>query len=164
MVLQNELADEEVEHFEDIVEELDMQASKADKPGDDPSEDEDEAETPSPPSSDDESSDKGDDDDLLGFGGLTESQPRVQKSEESSLPGGYDPRHREPTYWYIPFLPTVCMMDGFLISIGPVSQQSRSCGMVGTQGTSYACTSVGFNHGQNLTLRCQHRIQRESIK
>lgn len=116
MVLQNELADEELEHFEDIVEEPDIQASTAaDKPvnlgegvhgsdsidnDDDPSEDE--GGSPAP-SSDDEFSDKGDDD-LLGFGGLTTleeseraSEARVQNAK-SSLPGGYDPRHREPIY------------------------------------------------------------------
>ncbi|KAI3716394.1 hypothetical protein L6452_23714 [Arctium lappa] len=121
MVLQNELADEELEHFEDIVEEPDIQASTAaDKSvnfdeavhcsdgidnDDDPSEDE--GGSPAP-SSDDEFSDKGDDD-LLGFGGLTTvkesertsghaaSKPRVQNAK-SSLPGGYDPRHREPIY------------------------------------------------------------------
>lgn len=118
MVLQNELTDEEVEHFEDIVEEPDIEASTAaDKSVnfdeavhcsdgiDNPSEDE--GGSPAP-SSDDEFSDKGDDE-LLGFGGLTtleESErtsghaagkPQVQNAK-SSLPGGYDPRHREPIY------------------------------------------------------------------
>lgn len=118
LVLQSELADEELEHFEDVIEEPDIQASKAaDKADsdvvddiDDPSEDEAEAGSPAP-SSDDEFSDKGDDD-LFGAGGSTdlqesqrtsgqvESQSRVQKTK-SSLPGGYDPRHREPIYWYL---------------------------------------------------------------
>lgn len=101
MVLQNELADEELEHFEDIVEDSDIQANKAaDRPGSSDDSSEDEAGSPAP-SSDDESSDKGDDD-LLGFGGLSnlqEFQQRVQNAN-STLPGGYDPRHREPTYWY----------------------------------------------------------------
>lgn len=119
MVLQSELADEELEHFEDIVEDPDMQASKAaDKPDTDGADDnddddddhsEDGAASPAP-SSDDEFSDKGDDD-LLDFDGLTDlqesqrtsgqsaSQSRVQNAK-SSLPGGYDPRHREPIYWY----------------------------------------------------------------
>ncbi|KAI3711943.1 hypothetical protein L1987_70492 [Smallanthus sonchifolius] len=109
MVLQNELADEEIEHFEDIVEESD----KAGGPGEavqhndgvDDNEDdapsEDDGGSPAP-SSDDELSDKGDDD-LLGFGGLiqesgqTASQPHGHDAK-SSLPGGYDPRHREPIY------------------------------------------------------------------
>ncbi|PWA96240.1 CCAAT-binding factor [Artemisia annua] len=108
MVLQNELADEELEHFEDVVEEPDTEANKtADKPesdgvddDDDPSEDE--AGSPVP-SSDDEFSDKGDDD-LLGFNSLTnlddsqKSSGHAVKNAKSSLPGGYDPRHREPIY------------------------------------------------------------------
>ncbi|KAJ0674024.1 putative CCAAT-binding factor [Helianthus annuus] len=119
MVLQNEMADEEIEHFEDIVEEPDKAAGSSveavhhddgvdnnDNEDDDvPSEDD--GESPAP-SSDDEFSDK-EDDDLLGLGGLpdakesqmksgqTASQPRVRDAK-SSLPGGYDPRHREPIY------------------------------------------------------------------
>lgn len=107
MVLQNELADEELEYFEDVVEEPDTEANKAaDKPesddvDDDPSEDE--AGSPVP-SSDDEFSDKGDDD-LLGFNSLTnpddtqKASGHAVKNAKSSLPGGYDPRHREPIYW-----------------------------------------------------------------
>lgn len=109
MVLQNEQADEELEHFEDIVEEAAGSSGEAvdhNDGVDEPSEDE-EGDSPAP-SSDDEFSDKGDDD-LLGFGGLTDlhesqtnsgqtaSQPHGQNTV-SSLPGGYDPRHREPNY------------------------------------------------------------------
>ncbi|KAJ0677413.1 putative CCAAT-binding factor [Helianthus annuus] len=120
MVLQNEMADEEIEHFEDIVEEPDKAAGSSveavhhdDGVDDNDSEDDDvpsEDDGGSPaPSSDDEFSDK-EDDDLLGLGGLpdakesqrksgqTASQPRVRDAK-SSLPGGYDPRHREPIYW-----------------------------------------------------------------
>ncbi|KAI3524915.1 hypothetical protein L1887_03584 [Cichorium endivia] len=113
MVLQNELADEELEHFEDIVEEQDKPGGSGDavhgNNGDDDNDDDDEDEDgPPAPSSDDEFSDEKDDD-LLGFDGLTDlqesqktsgdakSQPQVQKAK-SSLPGGYDPRHREPIY------------------------------------------------------------------
>ncbi|KAJ0865431.1 putative CCAAT-binding factor [Helianthus annuus] len=119
MVLQNEMADEEIEHFEDIVEEPDKAAGSSveavhhdDGVDDNDSEDDDvpsEDDGGSPaPSSDDEFSDK-EDDDLLGLGGLpdakesqrksgqTASQPRVRDAK-SSLPGGYDPRHREPIY------------------------------------------------------------------
>ncbi|XP_071716920.1 protein SLOW WALKER 2 [Rutidosis leptorrhynchoides] len=117
MVLQSELADEELEHFEDVIEEPVIQANKAaDKQpdsdvidtNDDSSEDEAEGGSPAP-SSDDEFSDKEDDDDLFGTGGSTDlqesrktsgqadSQSQVQKAKPS-LPGGYDPRHREPVY------------------------------------------------------------------
>ncbi|KAJ0724675.1 putative CCAAT-binding factor [Helianthus annuus] len=119
MVLQNEMADEEIEHFEDIVEEPDKASASSveavhhdDGVDDNDSEDDDvpsEDDGGSPaPSSDDEFSDK-EDDDLLGLGGLpdakgsqmksgqTASQPRVRDAK-SSLPGGYDPRHREPIY------------------------------------------------------------------
>lgn len=119
MVLQNELADEEVEHFEDIVEEQDKPSGSGEAVhssngvvdgGDDDDDDvpEDEGGSPTPSSDDELSDDK--DDDLLGFGGLTDlhesqrkpgdasSQPKIQNAK-SSLPGGYDPRHREPTFW-----------------------------------------------------------------
>ncbi|XP_023761975.1 protein SLOW WALKER 2 [Lactuca sativa] len=112
MVLQNELADEELEHFEDIVEEQDKPGGSGDavlsNNGVHDDDDDDDNDMPedqggSPAASSDDDLDK--DDDLLGFGGLTKlresqrksgddkSQPRVQ-----TLPGGYDPRHREPTY------------------------------------------------------------------
>lgn len=108
LVLQSEQADEELEHFEDIAEDSDIPANKlADKPDNDDVDDNDNdepSEDEAAPSSDDEFSDKGDDD-LLGFSGLTETtsdqtanKSRVQKAK-SSLPGGYDPRHREPIYW-----------------------------------------------------------------
>lgn len=111
-MLQNELADEELEHFEDIVEEQDKPGGSGDavlsNNGVHDDDDDDDNDMPedqggSPAASSDDDLDK--DDDLLGFGGLTKlresqrksgddkSQPRVQ-----TLPGGYDPRHREPTY------------------------------------------------------------------
>ncbi|XP_076913735.1 protein SLOW WALKER 2-like [Bidens hawaiensis] len=117
MVLQNEMADEEIEHFEDIIEETDPDKAAGGsgedvrlKDGVDDNEDdvEDDGGSP-PPSSDDEFSDKEDDGDLLEFEGLTNlqetkkksgqtaSQPQVRDAK-SSLPGGYDPRHREPNY------------------------------------------------------------------
>nr|GEW77871.1 CCAAT/enhancer-binding protein zeta [Tanacetum cinerariifolium] len=106
MVLQNELADEELEHFEDIVEEPDTQgnttADKPDRDGDN-SDDNDPSDDEAAPTSDDEFSDKGDDD-LLGFNSLTNlddsqnASGHAVKNAKSSLPGGYDPRHREPIY------------------------------------------------------------------
>ncbi|XP_059645531.1 protein SLOW WALKER 2 isoform X2 [Cornus florida] len=89
MVLQNESVDEDLEHFDDIVEESENQASI----------------TPKIPDNDDEA-----DDLFVGSGSedLQESetmsdhngnknQPQVSQAK-SSLPGGYNPRHREPTY------------------------------------------------------------------
>ncbi|KAI7736052.1 hypothetical protein M8C21_030397, partial [Ambrosia artemisiifolia] len=115
MVLQNEMADEEIEHFKDIVEEPDKAGSSGEavhhNDGVDDKEDdvplEDDGGSPAP-SSDDEFSDK-EDDDLLGLGGLPNLQESQLKSGQtanlprgrdakSSLPGGYDPRHREPIY------------------------------------------------------------------
>ncbi|GJT23912.1 CCAAT/enhancer-binding protein zeta [Tanacetum coccineum] len=106
MVLQNELADEELEHFEDIVEEPDTQgnttADKLDSDGDN-NDDNDPSDDEAAPTSDDEFSDKGDDD-LLGFNSLTnlddsqKASGHAVKNAKSSLPGGYDPRHREPIY------------------------------------------------------------------
>ncbi|KAL8242754.1 hypothetical protein R6Q59_013056 [Mikania micrantha] len=115
MVLQNELADEEIEHFDDIDEEPDKAGSSGEAVHHNDGVDDDEDDAPleddggSPaPSSEEEFSDKVDDD-LLEFGSLanlqesqmnagqTASQQRVQDAK-SSLPGGYDPRHREPIY------------------------------------------------------------------
>lgn len=120
MVLQNESVDEDLEHFEDIVEETDTQPSRALKKEEndadihgsegansngDSSEDEDVLS--SSYSDDDAASD--DADELF----IRKSQNALQKpkiisdqnalkpqvsSSQSFLPGGYDPRHREPSY------------------------------------------------------------------
>ncbi|WCJ35778.1 CCAAT-binding factor [Euphorbia peplus] len=113
MVMQNELVDEDLEHFEDIVEESDVKPHMAAKvelilnlfkvmirlvmntiPQDD---------SPAPNSEDKKSEDDHSDDSETEF--LIEnsierihaSQPQVS-SAGSFLPGGYDPRHREPSY------------------------------------------------------------------
>lgn len=124
-MLQNESADEELEHFEDIVEETDnVQTSAADKLEDnarsvqssgtaniDSDSSEDDNDNPAS-NSDDEVPDKAEK--LFVMNGpndadksKTFSSSSVQQSEASSkksqLPGGYNPRHREPSFWSVIF-------------------------------------------------------------
>lgn len=124
MVNQNESADEEeIEHFEDIVEETDdkpttpLKNQENDVGADeidgaaasdgDTSEDE----KVSPISSEEEASDQADEflfrdnpEDLHAtLSGPSEQQSQVP-SERSQLPGGYDPRHREPSYWSVSYI------------------------------------------------------------
>ncbi|WCJ33430.1 CCAAT-binding factor [Euphorbia peplus] len=150
MVMQNELVDEDLEHFEDIVEETDVKPHMAAKvetglkfvqsnnkvsPENNSSESEDDSPAPS---SEDKSEDDHSDDSEAEFlrEELTEvapkeiqaSQPQVS-SASSSLPGGYDPRHREPSYsnadrsswWELHALashvhPSVATMAGTILS------------------------------------------------
>lgn len=126
MVLQSELVDDDLEHFEDIVEETDNEPSTASKktenknnfvdsfdsakPDIDSSQDVDDSPDVSPsPSSDDELSDEAEE--LIveyGSKGVSESKkmPNHDSHQQkcpimkSLLPGGYNPRHREPSYWY----------------------------------------------------------------
>lgn len=123
MVVQNESADDDdLEHFEDIVEEAENEPSIAPKKEEkndvktvntikdgnsdgDSSEDED----VTPPSDSEE--DVSDESEEL-F--IEDKSKDIKKSEtlpdrnghqahvssKPSLPGGYDPRHREPSYWY----------------------------------------------------------------
>uniref|UniRef100_A0A1S3CH26 CCAAT-binding factor domain-containing protein n=1 Tax=Cucumis melo TaxID=3656 RepID=A0A1S3CH26_CUCME len=123
MVLQSESIDDELEHFEDVVEEENMNKTSTElrehkddverggssdgaSSGDDDSPDEDDD---SPVShSEDESSD--DDGELLmRYDSKDTDEPAIKKSVENeqqsltpckglSLPGGYNPRHREPSY------------------------------------------------------------------
>ncbi|KAL2534208.1 CCAAT-binding factor [Abeliophyllum distichum] len=118
MVLQNESVDEDLEHFEDIVDDDNKQASLV------PDNKDEVAQTSNENDSDSDSSlDKGgsmtsgsDEDDLseayglLGKGGADELKElksasdreggdHLQRENDSlTLPGGYNPRHREPTY------------------------------------------------------------------
>lgn len=121
-MLQNESAEEEeVEHFEDIVEETDdkptsplsnkqandVQAVESDGAAvsdSDSSEDEKE----SPVSSEDELSDEPDEflvrddpEDCSETVSVSSGKQSQVPSEKSSLPGGYNPRHREPSYWSV---------------------------------------------------------------
>ncbi|KAL2555049.1 CCAAT-binding factor [Forsythia ovata] len=119
MVLQNESVDEDLEHFEDIVDDDNKQASLV------PDNKDEVAQTRNESDSDSDSSlDKGgsmtsgsDEDDLseayglLGKGGVDELKELKSASDRKeggdhlqrendglTLPGGYNPRHREPTY------------------------------------------------------------------
>lgn len=121
-MLQNESVDEDLEHFEDIAEEEEDKTTltqngtdfvdrvigrndgiRADNVS---SSDED-----SPAASDSEDGDMDEPGSLLvadGLDNLKESEPvsegQEQESEASNvksvLPGGYNPRHREPSFWY----------------------------------------------------------------
>lgn len=115
MVLQNESNDDDLEHFEDIVDETENESRTASKKSritkgfvhdsdivkadGNSSEDENVAATPY---SEDHVPDKGED--LV----MTDSQKPADVNGHRppvpnlspSLPGGYNPRHREPSYWY----------------------------------------------------------------
>ncbi|XP_027907299.1 CCAAT/enhancer-binding protein zeta [Vigna unguiculata] len=128
MVLQNESLDEELEHFEDVIEPDNEPSSVSSKQkddvavaknGEDPNADasSSESEDDLPAASEDDDSDD-DDDDGSGDAGFllakdetvhkeskksksvsnSESQQSQLSAEKSSLRGGYDPRHREPSY------------------------------------------------------------------
>lgn len=120
-MLQNESVDEEIEHFQDIVEETDNEPSVASwkKDNNDKT-----VNSINDANSDDESSEDEDDHPVTDSGEdvsdesgefvITDHTKDIHKSEthsapdthqsrsskKSSLPGGYDPRHREPSYWY----------------------------------------------------------------
>ncbi|KAL5822285.1 hypothetical protein ACOSQ3_020193 [Xanthoceras sorbifolium] len=150
-VVQNESADEDLEHFEDIVEETDNEPSTAPKKEEnddvksvnaikdgnsdtDSSEDEDIL-----PASDSEEDVSDESEELF----IKDKSKDIKKSEtrpdhngcqahvspKPSLPGGYDPRHREPSYcnadrvswWELMVLashahPSVSTMAGTLLS------------------------------------------------
>lgn len=119
MVLQNESVDEDLEHFEDAVEETDTEPSDASKKQendvklingtadanpDSSSDDEDDI-----PASDSEEDVSDEPEELI----FRDNSKDLQKSDtphhdgsphaqssKSFLLGGYNPRHREPSYWY----------------------------------------------------------------
>ncbi|KAI4387338.1 hypothetical protein MLD38_005178 [Melastoma candidum] len=116
-MFQNELVDEELEHFEDVVDESDLKGSEVFKEekgfevneiddiaeGGNSSEDEDDL-----PDPDTEDEGSNEDDDILIKDipqEIQEQKPSEEKTEkftakpeQSTLPGGYNPRHREPLY------------------------------------------------------------------
>lgn len=126
-MLQNESADEELEHFEDIVEEPEAvpeieapkQPENTDKiipngnndlKSDSGTSSDSEVKDDSV-SSDSDVSDGGDDflrkesvsDDSEFKTATNGDKDKPSLSNVwSSLPGNYDPRHREPSYWYLP--------------------------------------------------------------
>lgn len=123
MVLQNESVDEELEHFEDVIEETDNEPgtvsnkqvddTKPVQNGEDACPDtnssESEDDLPAASSEDDDSDDASEDAGFL----LAKTEVNHKKSKsvsdnegqqsakpkKSFLPGGYDPRHREPSFW-----------------------------------------------------------------
>lgn len=121
MMLQDESIDDDIEHFEDVIEESDNEPSpvseekdielvhNSDTANSDHDSSEDDIDSPAS-YSEDEGSDEADE--FLFRNDSKESkmvpdssvqQPQVVSSEKSALPGGYDPRHREPSYWLVFF-------------------------------------------------------------
>ncbi|KAL6137378.1 hypothetical protein ACLB2K_062670 [Fragaria x ananassa] len=120
MVLQNESVDDDLEHFEDVIEETDKEPSPVSEKQDvklvhnsdetndtaDSDHDSSEDDIESPASySEDEASDEGDEFHFKNDSKHSKTvpnssvqQPQVVSSEKTTLPGGYDPRHREPSY------------------------------------------------------------------
>ncbi|PRQ51668.1 putative CCAAT-binding factor [Rosa chinensis] len=120
MVLQNESVDDDLEHFEDVIEETDNEPSpvlekqevelvhNSDEKSDTVNSDHDSSEDDIDSSasySEDEASDEADEfhfrndsKDSKTVPDSSVQQPQVVSSEKTSLPGGYDPRHREPSY------------------------------------------------------------------
>jgi ribosome biogenesis protein MAK21 len=137
MALQSESLDDELEHFEDVIEETDKEpvtvsdkepATVSDKPSEDivlvqngevansdkdSSDGEDDDQPASSEDDDDDLDDALEDEDFSLAKSKknhkkskklnSETDNEGQKSQESIkkplLPGGYDPRHREPSYW-----------------------------------------------------------------
>ncbi|OIW20777.1 hypothetical protein TanjilG_23143 [Lupinus angustifolius] len=117
LVLQNEYIDDELEHFEDVIEETDNEPSTASNKQDnetgliqngDDADSESEDDLPAS-SQDDDSDDASEDGDFVLA--RKEKNSAISKSvsnnegqqvhasdKKSILPGGYDPRHREPSY------------------------------------------------------------------
>ncbi|CAI0462522.1 unnamed protein product [Linum tenue] len=145
LVLQNEAVDEEDEHFEDVVEENDKK-DPTDLPTMDESIEKEDHEHESDSSSEDEEEDDDDDDGSdddagqllrVDYSEKVQSEPEPNKDDlkadtilaRAPLPGGYDPRHREPSYcnadraswWELRVLathahPSVATMAGTLLS------------------------------------------------
>lgn len=111
-MLQNEAADanEDLEHFEDIPDNDDNQAgndSNKDPANDTSSESGNDTDKSNSMSSDSEEEHFRASDDLFGTDGLDkleESKPtsgqEMHNVQGRTRPGGYDPRYREPRYWY----------------------------------------------------------------
>lgn len=140
-MLQNESVDDDLEHFEDVIEETDNEPSpvlekqevelvhNSDEKSDTVNSDHDSSEDDIDSSasySEDEASDEADEfhfrndsKDSKTVPDSSVQQPQVVSSEKTSLPGGYDPRHREPSYWLVFFskLLYVVSMLGPVISL-----------------------------------------------
>lgn len=120
MVLQNESVDEDLEHFEDIIEETENQADTTppDNGGDivhnserlDDSDSDSSLDEDVSPTADSEDDVSEEANDLLMGSGLKDLQESEITSDNNqiqqqvstvgtSFPGGYNLRHREPSYW-----------------------------------------------------------------
>lgn len=139
MVLQNELADDDDEHFEDVVEEAENKAcitpeildnafevasSREGRVADSDSDSSLDEGGAANSGSEDEVSDEGDD---LFVGGVLKDQqeakagydhrdrqpPVSNDNVRASLPGGYNPRHREPSYWYFYLCSHISLISDF---------------------------------------------------
>lgn len=124
MVLQNESVDEELEHFEDVIETDNEPNSLSNNQNNDigvvqngedansdTSSSESEDDLPASSEDDDSDDDASEDADFLlaknekehekqkKSKSVSDKGQQSQLSPKSSLPGGYDPRHREPLYW-----------------------------------------------------------------
>lgn len=141
MVLQNELADDDDEHFEDIVEDAENNAcvtpEKPDTALEAASSREGHVANSDSDSdslldeggsgnsgSEDEVSDEGDDlfvagvpkdaqEAKVGSDHVGCDRPVSNGNVRASLPGGYDPRHREPSYWYFHLFCHISLMSEF---------------------------------------------------
>jgi len=127
MAIHNEAVDEDLEHFEDVPDETDnLPAADAKTPqsndedntnGDGSNNDNDSSEDEEAPLASSSEDDEVDEDaDLFPIKNIEKPQEfsstklsnytgnqHHEASTKHSLPGGYDPRHREPSFWYILF-------------------------------------------------------------
>lgn len=123
--MQNESVDEELEHFEDVIETENEPSTVSNENDDigvvqngvnanaDTSSSESEDDLPASSEDDDSDNDASDDAGFLLAKNETDHRKSNKSksvsdntghqselsSQKSSLPGGYDPRHREPSYW-----------------------------------------------------------------
>lgn len=122
MAIQNEAVDEDLEHFEDVPDEAEDDLASDEMPQNNEDDidtvlnsdsDSSQDEEASSASSEEEDNLDEDDDDLFGrknakepleFNSVKVSDQKEDQLPESltkhSLPGGYDPQHREPSFWY----------------------------------------------------------------
>lgn len=122
-MLRNESVDEDLEHFEDVVEETDNRPSDTsteqendvklvtgtDDAKSDSESSEDEEDIPASDSEEDVSDEpeeliiRDNSKDLQKSKTPSHHAPQPPTASKSLLPGGYNPRHREPSYWYFLF-------------------------------------------------------------
>lgn len=125
-MVQNESVDEDLEHFEDIVEETDNVSGVASKQEENDvkidhgdgqaNSDSDSSEDVAGSLASDSDDDISDEAEELLIGEDAKDLKKTKTVSDSKgdrpftqsfLPGGYNPRHREPSFWYIPFQSSV---------------------------------------------------------